>query len=57
MNVPTYLRKDSGASAALRDPMMMGAAPKAGGYNPGGEDFIFAEDDFETPSFLRKSAS
>ncbi len=47
-NVPAYLRKQA--------PM---AAPAArnGGHNPGEDDFIFDEDDFETPSFIRKQAN
>ncbi|MDR2076921.1 MAG: cell division protein FtsZ [Desulfovibrio sp.] len=33
-------------------------APFAGGpHNPGEDDFIFEDDDFETPSFLRKQAN
>lgn len=47
-NVPAYLRKPSAAPAP---------APRASGHSPGEDDFIFDEDDFETPSFIRKQAN
>jgi cell division protein FtsZ len=47
-NVPAYLRKPSPTPAP---------APRANGHNPGEDDFIFDEDDFETPSFIRKQAN
>jgi cell division protein FtsZ len=47
-NVPAYLRKPSPhGSPAMR----------AGGHSPGEDDFIFDEDEFETPSFIRKQAN
>ncbi|MCL1939088.1 MAG: cell division protein FtsZ [Desulfovibrionaceae bacterium] len=48
-NVPAYLRKPSPAAPA--------PAPRTNGHNPGEDDFIFDEDDFETPSFIRKQAN
>lgn len=49
LNVPAYLRKDSSLAPA---PAM------GGGHNPGEDDFIFFdEDEFETPSFIRKQAN
>jgi cell division protein FtsZ len=49
-NVPAYLRKPSPATAPT---------PRANGtgHSPGEDDFIFDEDDFETPSFIRKQAN
>ena len=47
-NVPTYLRKSAPAAAP---------APRGGMHSPGEDDFIFDEDDFETPSFIRKQAN
>ena len=47
-NVPAYLRKPAPAAAP---------APRASGHNPGEDDFIFDEDEFETPSFIRKQAN
>jgi cell division protein FtsZ len=47
-NVPAYLRKP---------PASASPAPRAGGHNPGEDDFIFDEDEFETPSFIRKQAN
>ncbi len=47
-NVPTYLRKSN-------SPITQ--APRPGGHNPGEDDFIFDENDFETPSFIRKQAN
>lgn len=46
--VPTYLRKPASTLAA---------APRVSGHSPGEDDFIFDEDDFETPSFIRKQAN
>lgn len=48
-NVPAYLRKPA--------PAGVGGQPRAGGHNPGEDDFIFDEDEFETPSFIRKQAN
>ncbi len=47
-NVPAYLRKPAPATAP---------APRASAHNPGEDDFIFDEDEFETPSFIRKQAN
>ena len=47
-NVPAYLRKASPAQAP---------APRTAMHAPGEDDFIFDEDDFETPSFIRKQAN
>lgn len=47
-NVPTYLRKAAPVAAPSARP---------GGHNPGEDDFIFDEDEFETPSFIRKQAN
>lgn len=46
--VPAYLRKPAPATAP---------AQRSGGHSPGEDDFIFDEDDFETPSFIRKQAN
>lgn len=46
--VPAYLRKPAPASAPTQ---------RASGHSPGEDDFIFDEDDFETPSFIRKQAN
>ncbi len=47
--VPTYLRKQA---------PLAGAAPRTAGHAPGEDDFVFGEDDdFETPSFIRKQAN
>lgn len=47
--VPTYLRKQT---------PLAGAAPRTVGHAPGEDDFVFGEDDdFETPSFIRKQAN
>ena len=49
LNVPAYLRKDTPVSTA---PAM------GNGHKPGEDDFIFFdEDEFETPSFIRKQAN
>ncbi len=47
-NVPAYLRKQSPAPAPVS---------RNGAHAPGEDDFIFDEDDFETPSFIRKQAN
>ncbi|MDL2315911.1 cell division protein FtsZ [Desulfovibrio sp. OttesenSCG-928-A18] len=49
-NVPTYLRKP----AAAPPPPPTG---RMSSHNPGEDDFIFEEDEFETPSFIRKQAN
>ena len=46
--VPAYLRKPAPAAAPVQ---------RSGGHSPGEDDFIFDEDDFETPSFIRKQAN
>ena len=33
------------------------ATQRASGHNPGEDDFIFDEDEFDTPSFIRKKAN
>ncbi|MDL2266498.1 cell division protein FtsZ [Desulfovibrio sp. OttesenSCG-928-G15] len=48
LNVPTYLRKPAPG---------IPSAPRASAHAPGEDDFIFDEDDFETPSFIRKQAN
>lgn len=48
LNVPAYVRR-SGVEPA--------APAWRGNHNPGEDDFIFDEDDFETPSFIRKQAN
>jgi len=47
-NVPAYLRKPTPAGVGQ---------PRVSPHNPGEEDFIFDEDEFETPSFIRKQAN
>jgi cell division protein FtsZ len=47
-NVPAYLRRGSPTA---------GASFAGGSHNPGAEDFIFEEDEFETPAFIRKQAN
>lgn len=44
LNLPAYLR-------------LQNARQNAGVHTPGAEDFTFDEDDFETPSFIRKQAN
>ena len=48
LTVPAYLRKPAPAGAPAQRPS---------GHSPGEDDFIFDEDDFETPSFIRKQAN
>ncbi|MDR2161963.1 MAG: cell division protein FtsZ [Desulfovibrio sp.] len=48
LNIPAYLRKENPSAVT---------SFSGGAHVPGGEDFIFGEDDFETPSFLRKQAN
>lgn len=50
-SIPAYLRKQGQAAATAQQ-----AAQAAGGHAPGEEDFIFDEDEFEIPSFIRKQA-
>ena len=50
-NIPAYLRK-RGDVPAPQEPRENGKAVHA----PGEEDFIFDEDEFEIPSFIRKQA-
>ena len=52
-NVPAYLRKPSPATPAPGS----GPGSRTNGHSPGEDDFIFDEDDFETPSFIRKQAN
>ena len=47
-NVPAYLRKPAPAGVGQ---------PRVSQHNPGEDDFIFDEDEFETPSFIRKQAN
>jgi cell division protein FtsZ len=47
-NSPPYLRRESGTA---------GASYAGGGHSPGEDDFIFEENEFETPAFLRKQAN
>ena len=49
LQVPAYIRNKPSHVPA--------PAPRVAGHNPGGDDFIFEEDDFETPSFIRKQAN
>ena len=51
MNIPAYLRK-RGDAPAPQPPRENGKAVHA----PGEEDFIFDEDEFEIPSFIRRQA-
>ena len=47
-NVPAYVRQQT---TQAHNP----GRPTA--HNPGEDDFIFDEDEFETPSFIRKQAN
>ena len=47
-NVPAYVRQQSMAGHNPGRPVA---------HNPGEDDFIFDEDEFETPSFIRKQAN
>jgi len=47
-NIPAYLRKQT------RNPS--GISRSNGGHVPGEDDFIFDEDEFELPTFIRKQA-
>ena len=48
LNVPAYIRKNSAQAPA---------PVRGSSYAPGEDDFVFGEDDFETPSFIRKQAN
>jgi len=48
LNMPAYMRRTSSVQG--------GGWNNGGQHNPGEEDFIF-DDDFETPSFIRKQAN
>jgi cell division protein FtsZ len=49
-NVPAYLRGE-------QQKVYTGAQTRQASHNPGEEDFIFDEADFEMPSFIRKQAN
>ncbi len=51
MNIPTYLRKN-GAALAPQEPRENGKAVHA----PGEDDFVFEEEEFEIPAFIRRQA-
>ena len=55
--IPAYLRrqKNLGAEAAEASPRVQSKA-RAVGAAPGEEDFLFDEEEFEIPSFIRKQA-
>jgi len=54
-NIPAYLRKGLGgqSSVSQEEPP---SKQKKGTAGPGEEEFIFDEDDFEIPSFIRRQA-
>jgi cell division protein FtsZ len=51
--LPAYLRKNP--APAQPGPRTVGHSP--GSHNPGQDDFIFEEGEYDTPSFLRKQAN
>ncbi|MFW6178844.1 MAG: cell division protein FtsZ [Desulfohalobiaceae bacterium] len=51
-NIPAYLRKGQGGTAQEQQGQMQGKS-KPG---PGEEEFVFDEEEFEIPSFIRKQA-
>ncbi|MFW5836568.1 MAG: cell division protein FtsZ [Desulfovibrionaceae bacterium] len=58
-NVPTYLRRggqDNAAEAQEQTYSRSRKAASAGSAGPGEEEFIFEEDDFDIPAFIRKQA-
>jgi cell division protein FtsZ len=54
-NIPAYLRKGLGGQATTEQEQT-GSKQKKSKAGPGEEEFIFDEDDFEIPSFIRKQA-
>ncbi len=52
-NIPAYLRK-GGAAATAEEPAQQVSRRAVAG--PGEEEFIFEEDDFDVPAFIRKNA-
>ncbi len=50
LNVPAYLRRQSPAGGGS-------VGGRTNAHAPGEDEFIFDEDDFETPSFIRKQAN
>lgn len=56
-NIPAYLRKQGQVAATAQRASAPPAATQAQQtHAPGTEEFIFDEDDFEIPSFIRKQA-
>jgi cell division protein FtsZ len=58
-NVPAYLRRNSQEEATEAQEQTYSRNRKvanAGSAGPGEEEFIFEEDDFEIPAFIRKQA-
>jgi cell division protein FtsZ len=67
LNIPAYIRnrKRGGVEACAHQPKAQTTVPsqnsgqsnsQSSGHNPGQEDFIFEEEDFEIPSFIRMQA-
>ena len=62
-NIPSYLRKPDQAPAAPAAPVRQkappapAAAPAQAAHTPGADAFIFDEDEFEIPSFMRRQAN
>lgn len=46
-NIPAYLRKQNQTQSGMG---------RGTPHNPGGDDFVFDEDEFELPAFIRKQA-
>ncbi len=61
-NIPAFLREKPGQGAPAAAPARpkAQAAPASGGqaaHTPGAVDFVFDEDEFEIPSFMRRQAN
>ncbi|MDY7000874.1 MAG: cell division protein FtsZ [Thermodesulfobacteriota bacterium] len=54
LNIPTFVRKRNASGEVQSAPMPKAAVPKASA--PGEEDFVFDEEEFEIPSFIRMQA-
>ena len=52
---PSYLDKGNSPLAATMPPR--GAMPGGGAHAPGNDDFIFIDDEFEVPAFVRRQAN
>ncbi len=56
-NIPSYLRKPGQVAPAPAPAVRPAVAAATPAHAPGEDAFIFDEDEFETPSFLRRNAN